>query len=340
MPVHFNDIQEFAKRMTVKKARNHWQLYHSYRQSQKLGLAQMTGMPSTISVEPTTACNLRCPECPSGLRSFTRPTGNLKADFFRGMLTDLEDYLMYLIFYFQGEPFINPQFLEMVSYAAQKNIYTITSTNGHFLSPDVAEQTVKSGLSRILISIDGATQETYASYRKEGKLDQVLSGTKNLIAAKKRLKSKTPHIVFQFLVVKPNEHEIPAIQKLAKDLGVDELKLKSAQIYDYHHGHELIPDNHKYSRYRRESDGSYSLKNELHNRCWKMWQSCVITWDGKVVPCCFDKDASHAMGNLQDSSFADVWQDRSYQSFRNAILSGRDQIDICTNCSEGLNAWL
>ena len=340
MSMHVNDIKEFTKKMTARKAKNHWQLYRSYRNSQRSGRAEIKGLPSTISIEPTTACNLRCPECPSGLRSFTRPTGNLKADFFRSMIADLESYLMYLIFYFQGEPYINPQFLDMVEYAAQKGIYTITSTNGHFLTPEMAERTVKSGLSRMLISIDGATQETYESYRKEGNLAQVIQGAKNIIAAKKRLKSKTPHVVFQFLVVKPNEHEIPAIKKLAKEIGVDELKLKSAQIYDYHQGHDLIPDNHQYSRYREQADGTYILKNELHNRCWKMWQSCVITWDGKVVPCCFDKDASHSMGSLQHHSFEEVWKAKPYQAFRNAILTGRDQIDICTNCSEGLNAWV
>jgi radical SAM protein with 4Fe4S-binding SPASM domain len=325
--------------MTLVKARNHMRLYQSYRRSQRLGTAEILGMPSTISIEPTTACNLRCPECPSGLRSFTRPTGNLKQDFFRGFISELESNLMYLIFYFQGEPYINPQFLDMVDYASKKGIYTITSTNGHFLNEDIAERTVRSGLSRILISIDGATQETYSAYRREGQLEQVIEGTKNIVAAKKRLKSKTPHIVFQFLVVRPNEHEIPAIKKLAKELGVDELKLKTAQIYDYKNGSDLIPQNHRYSRYRPMSNGTYAIKNELQNRCWKMWQSCVITWDGRVVPCCFDKDASHAMGELQSSSFKEIWHGQPYRSFRNAILKGRDKIDICTNCTEGMNAW-
>jgi len=256
------------------------------------------------------------------------------------MLVDLQDYLMYLIFYFQGEPYINPQFLEMVEHASKQGIYTITSTNGHFLTKEASERTVKSGLSRLIISIDGATQETYASYRKEGKLDQVIEGTRNVIEAKRRLKSKTPHVVFQFLVVRPNEHEIQAVRDLAKELGVDEIKFKSAQIYDYKNGNDLIPTLPQYSRYRELSDGTFELKTKLHNRCWKMWHSCVITWDGQVVPCCFDKDAKHPMGSLRLENFKDIWTNTTYQGFRNAILTARDQIDICTNCSEGLNAWV
>ncbi len=340
MTLYPNDIRTFSATLTKKKLLNHYRLYRSYRKSQRTGIPEITGLPSTISLEPTTACNLRCPECPSGLRSFTRPTGNLKSDFFRKMLAEVESNLMYLIFYFQGEPYINPQFLEMVEYASDRKVYTITSTNGHFLSQEMAERTVRSGLSRLLISIDGATQHTYSAYRREGDLQQVIEGAKNIVLAKKKLNSRTPHIVFQFLVVKPNEQEIPQIKKIAKDIGVDELKLKSAQIYDYENGNDLIPTQPKYSRYLQMANGKYQLKNPLHNRCWKMWQSCVITWDGKVVPCCFDKDASHVMGDLQKESFHNIWHHDNYNRFRNAILTSRQSIDICTNCSEGLNAWV
>lgn len=297
------------------------------------------GLPFTMSIEPTTACNLRCPECPSGLRSFTRPTGNLKKDFFTQVIDDVHSHLFYLIFYFQGEPYINPDFLEMVSLAARKKIYTITSTNGHFLNDENAKRTVSSGLDRLIISIDGTTQEVYEQYRKEGKLENVLNGARNIVKWKKKLKSRTPHVIFQFLVVKPNEHQIEEVYNLAKEIEVDEVKLKSAQVYDYKNGNPLIPDNAKYSRYKKLADGSYTLKYEIKDECWKMWHSSLITWDGRVVPCCFDKDAEHVMGDLKQSSFAQVWQSPAYQNFRAQLVKGRQEIDICTNCSEGCKVF-
>lgn len=293
----------------------------------------------TISFEPTTACNLRCPECPSGLRSFTRETGNLKKDFFRSTLDQIHKDLLYLIFYFQGEPYINPDFLKMVKTASDKKIYTITSTNGHFLNDENARKTIESGLDRLIISVDGTTQETYENYRKEGKLDTVLQGARNVVKWKKKLKSQTPHIIFQFLVVKPNEHQIPEIYELAKEIGIDEVKLKTAQVYDYEQGNPLIPDIDQYSRYKKEADGTYSLKNKLSNDCWKLWHACVITWDGMVVPCCFDKDATHQLGDLKQDSFADIWQNEAYKSFRYKLTKGRQEIDICTNCTEGCTVW-
>lgn len=339
MSIYIKDILGFANKMTIRRAVNALGLITSFHLTKWLQKPIQWGLPMTISIEPTTACNLRCPECPSGLRIFSRDTGNLKEDFFRATIDDLYKDLIYLIFYFQGEPYINPKFLEMVKYASDKGIYTITSTNGHFLNDENARKTIESGLDRMIISVDGTTQEVYENYRKEGKLKTVLQGARNVVKWKKELKSSTPHIIFQFLVVKPNEHQIPEIYKLAKEIGVDEVKLKTAQVYDYEQGNELIPTIEKYSRYKQKEDGTYVVKNELLNHCWKLWHACVITWDGLVVPCCFDKDATHRLGDLKQLKFREVWKGESYQSFRTSLLKGRDQIDICTNCTEGCKVW-
>ncbi|WP_235298419.1 SPASM domain-containing protein [Portibacter marinus] len=339
MTFYASDTLRFARKLTPRKLANAAKVLSSFYYTKYTRKATQWGMPFTISVEPTTACNLRCPECPSGLRAFSRPTGNLKEDFFKDTIEELYHDLMYLIFYFQGEPYINPKFLDMVNYAHQKGIYTITSTNGHFLNDENARKTIESGLDRIIISVDGTTQEVYEQYRKEGSLANVLAGTRNLVKWKKKLKASNPHIIFQFLVVKPNEHQIPEIYRLAKEVGVDEVKLKTAQVYEYENGNPLIPSIDKYARYRQKANGKYEVKNELLNHCWRLWQSCVITWDGMVVPCCFDKDATYKLGDLKEQSFSELWQGDAYQQFRSQILLGRDQIEICTNCTEGCKVW-
>ncbi len=336
---HRADSLNLLKKLTLKRVANLVILWVSYHLSQLFKKPIHWGSPASISIEPTTSCNLRCPECPSGLRSFTRPIGMLEPKFFQKVIDELAPTLTWLTFYFQGEPYLNRNFLKMVAYAHNKGIYTNTSTNAHYLDSETAKATVESGLDRLIISIDGTTQETYQSYRIGGKLEKVIAGTKEVIRWKKELNSATPHVIFQFLVVKPNEHQIDEVYALAEELGVDEVGLKTAQIYDYEHGNELIPTIEKYSRYKKKADGTYAIKNKLLNQCWKMWQSCVITWDGKVVPCCFDKDATHTLGNLQTQTFAQVWNNADYQHFRGSILKGRDQIDICQNCTEGTKVW-
>ena len=338
--INLNDSINFLSKLTPRRLFNMAKVYSSYHISKWTGRSLQWGLPISISFEPTTSCNLRCPECPSGLRAFTRPTGMLKKDFFSETIDQLAPDLTYLIFYFQGEPFLNPQFLEMVKYAAAKNIYTATSTNAHYLTDAVAKKTVESGLDRLIISIDGTTQETYQQYRVGGKLDKVLEGARNIVKWKKSLGSKTPFVIFQFLVVRHNEHQIEDVKRIAKEVGVDDVWLKTAQVYDYENDpNNLIPTIGKYSRYKKDKSGKMKFKGNADNHCWRLWHDPVITWDGAVVPCCFDKDAQHKLGNLQQQSFKELWKSGTYNNFRKSVLQSRQNIDICANCSEGVKVW-
>jgi radical SAM protein with 4Fe4S-binding SPASM domain len=337
---NWNDSINLLSKLTPAKVFNAVKVYSSYYVSKWRSKPYQWGLPISIAFEPTTSCNLRCPECPSGLRAFTRPTGMLQKNFFQQTIDQLHKKLYYLVFYFQGEPYLNPNFLEMVQYAAEKKIYTATSTNAHYLTDANAKRTVESGLDRLIISIDGTTQEVYQQYRIGGHLEKVIEGAKNIVKWKNELKSKTPFVVFQFLVVKPNQHQIEDIKKLASTIGVNDVWFKTAQVYDYEKDpHQLIPTLHQYSRYKKNEAGVHQPKNKLQNHCWRLWHSPVITWDGLVAPCCFDKDAQHQLGDLTLNSFATIWKNAKYAAFRNKIMQGRNQIDICTNCSEGTKVW-
>lgn len=339
---YFNltDTLNYYSKFTVRRAWNLYKVLASYQLSKLLKKPIQWGFPVSISFEPTTSCNLRCPECPSGLREFSRPTGMLQKDFFRETIDDIYKELLYLTFYFQGEPYLNPDFLDMVKYAHDKGIYTATSTNAHYLTDEKARKTVESGLDRLIISIDGTTQDVYQSYRVGGKLDKVLEGAKNIVKWKKELNSKTPFVFFQFLVVKPNEHQIEEVKQLAKEIGVDQVRFKTAQVYDFENDpNQLIPTIDKYSRYKKDKNGNTVSKSGLQNQCWKLWHANVITWDGLVVPCCFDKDATHQLGNLKGQSFKAIWRNDNYKQFRRELMTSRKNIDICSNCSEGLTVW-
>lgn len=337
---NLNDSLNLFSKITPRRAWNAAKVWSSYRLSRLLGKPIQWGYPISVSFEPTTSCNLRCPECPSGLRAFTRPTGMLKKDFFRKTIDDIYKELTYLIFYFQGEPYLNTEFLDMVKYATDKGIYTATSTNAHYLNDVNAKKTVESGLDRLIISIDGTTQDVYKQYRVGGNLNKVMEGARNIVKWKKELKSKTPFVFFQFLVVKHNEHQIEEVKRIAKEIGVDQVRFKTAQVYDYENDpNQLIPSIEKYSRYRKGKDGKMKSKSGLANHCWKLWQGNVISWDGLVVPCCFDKDAAHRLGNLQVQSYKEVWNNENYKQFRKEIMTTRKNIDICANCSEGLKVW-
>ena len=236
------DSLNLLSKLTFRRAWNGFKVLSSFYISKWTKRPVQWGYPVSISFEPTTSCNLRCPECPSGLRAFTRPTGMLQKDFFRDTIDQMYRELLYLVFYFQGEPYLNPDFLDMVKYASSRKIYTATSTNAHYLTDENARRTIESGLDRLIISIDGTTQDVYQQYRVGGQLNKVIEGARNVVKWKKEKKSKTPFIVFQFLVVKPNEHQVEEVKKLAADVGVDDVWFKTAQVYDFENDpNGLIP---------------------------------------------------------------------------------------------------
>ena len=296
-------------------------------------------MPTSLSIEPTTSCNLRCPECPSGLRSFTRPTGMLNVDDACQWIDELAPWLTYVNLYFQGEPLLHPKLELLMAQCHRHGIYSSTSTNAHHLTEAKCQALIDAGLSRLIVSIDGLTQETYASYRVGGTLSKVMEGTRNMVEAK-RQRGRGPHLVWQFLVVGPNEHELPDLLEAASACGVDEVEIKTAQLDDPQDGHPLLTEAAAHRRYDRDPiTGQWTLRNALEDACWRMWQGAVITWDGQVVPCCFDKDAHHAMGSLHDMGLNDIWHSERYAQFRSTLFQDRSGISMCTNCSEGSHVY-
>lgn len=292
------------------------------------------GYPATLSVEPSSYCNLGCPECPAGVKSLTRKKGFIDIELFDKILKETYPYLTYLTLYFQGEPFLHNRFIDMIKRAVEKKAYTATSTNGHFLTPENIKGMIESGLDRLIISVDGTTQDVYEKYRVGGDLETVISGIKNVVEWKKKLQTSKPFLILSFLALSTNEHQIKDIKELGKKLGVDKVVIKTAQVKDMSCRNDLVPAGKELTRYKF-IDGHYELKKKLTNRCWRAWSSPVITFNGKLVPCCFDKNAEHSMGEVVPTGFSDVWKGDLFRDFRERILNERKTINICRNCTSG-----
>lgn len=291
-------------------------------------------LPYFISIEPANFCNLHCPECPVGNKQLPIPThATFDMQMYEKLIDDLKPTLLHVIFYFQGEPFINNQLSEMVLYAHNARIYTSTSTNGQFLTDKNAKEIVLSGLNKLIVSIDGSSQEVYETYRVGGNLQKALEGIRRVVAWKKELKSATPLVEIQFLVLKTNEHQMKEMKLLVKSLGADRLAFKTAQLYDYKHGNDLLTSKKKYARYRLKKDGNYHIKGIQPNRCWRLWSGSVVNAKGDVLPCCFDKKSNFSYGNIQDNSFSGTWHNAKASNFREKVLQNRKQFEICKNCT-------
>lgn len=323
------------KYFSLKRFYNAVKILISFTLSRVIRKPIVWGLPISFSIEPTNHCNLKCPECPSGLGALTRKLGLLKLDDYKNWIDQIKDTGFYVQLFFQGEPYINKNLPEMIKYAQKNKIYVSISTNGHFINENNTDKILEAAPDKLIYSVDGLNEETYQNYRVGGTFAQVDSALRNLVKRKRELKLKKPFIEFQFIVMKQNEHLLEKVKKYCEEVGVDKLVFKTMQISSYENALKFLPTNKKYSRYIVDNN-SFKIKSEVKNHCFALWRTSVITWDGKVVPCCFDKDADFTMGILNGKSFYEIWNSENYNKFRQSILTDRKQNKMCTNCTEGL----
>jgi radical SAM protein with 4Fe4S-binding SPASM domain len=264
-------------------------------------------------------------------------------ELFHRILDEVKEHAHTMQFYFQGEPLLNKQLPEMIEQAHKTGLYTIVSTNAQALNRSTAEALVKSGLSRIIVSIDGFSEESYAAYRVGGSLHKALEGLQHLANAKAEFHSHI-RIELQVLRLRSNEHEWDWIKKNYKSLGATHLVFKTAQLYNFEHGHPLMPTDERYSRYRKTADGTYVHKKFTNlspyglfasSPCKRLWSGCVITTNGDVLPCCYDKNHRHTYGNITQQSLAELYHSTKANALRRRVLLYQGEpLEMCKNCNQ------
>lgn len=318
--------------LSIHRIFNYITLNLSYLLSKLTGSPFLWGKPYSMSIESSGSCQLSCPECPLGNGS-NSSRKLLPLTTYTHIIEEIKKDCMVLSVYFQGEAFLNPDIFQMIQIARKAKLYTIISTNANIQDEQWAKKIMESGLNELIISLDGLNQTTYETYRKGGNLELVKSHLEQLSQLSKKQTTNKPKITIQFLVMQHNEHEIPEIRAYAKSLGF-KIKLKSIQIENTKNDIHLLPKNSTHRRYEIK-EGQAILKNKLKNHCKRLYRNPVITSEGMVLPCCFDKSGKYSFGNINEKGFAEIWKSESYKAFRKNVFSQRKNIDICTNCTEG-----
>ncbi|HEX7407045.1 MAG TPA: radical SAM protein [Candidatus Binatia bacterium] len=298
------------------------------------------GWPTHLMVEPSAHCNLSCTLCPvtTGL---DRPQGHMEFQTFKKVLDEVGEYIFTLLLWDWGEPFMNPAIFDMIAYAGQKGIRTISSTNGHlFARQEKADKVIRSGLDTLIFAVDGITQESYEHFRQGGELELALEGIRTVVARKKVLGYKKPFINFRFIVMRHNEHEIPQLEELARSLGVDALTLKTlnpcsqdpyaADEEGQKHG-DYLPLDRRFWRFK--GDAMDSRIRRKRNPCKHPWYHPSIHWNGVVCSCTYDPREKYPLGDLREKTFREIWSDEPYRRLRRQFREGWNQIPLCRECS-------
>ena len=302
----------------------------------RFGFTRLGGTPYEWEIDTTNICQLKCPLCHTGLGTIHRDKGVMHYDLFTKTVDQIKDSAVWLTLYSWGEPFLNKRIHDMVGYAHEVGIATIISSNlNKPLSEQDAENIIRSGLDTMIISLDGTTQEVYEVYRVAGHLDRVLDNIRMLVHKKEELGYTTPYLEWQFIVMRQNEHQIDDARVMAKDLGVDSIIFKKV---DFPHGEDndetaekWLPQNTPEYLRGNAFDKPY---NETGTRCWRLWRTAVVNWDGGLAPCCYLTDKADDFGDLNVDSVQDIKNNSNYVTSRALFKKGTmpDHRTGCLTC--------
>jgi len=257
---------------------------------------------------------------------------------FKKLIDEVGEYTLLMLLWDWGEPFLNPVIYDMIAYAKEWGIKTLSSTNGHlFAREDHAEKLVRSGLDAIIFAVDGISQETYQQYRRGGDLNVVVEGIKKVVATRRALRSQTPFINFRFMVTSDNQHEVQALRDFSRSLEVDMLSLKTLNPHSnllIEDGEDFVPDACDYNRFEYDPVTHQRIRGKV-NPCKALWNICSVHWDGNVCPCTYDAYAENALGDLKQTAFKDIWWGEPYRDFRRRFRQNYRDVSLCSECSFG-----
>ena len=325
----------YISSLSIRRLVNYTLCYLGFSISRIFRFPFVLGLPFSISVEPTTRCNLACPDCVTGAGLLKRKKGDQSIENFKKIVDEVFPYTFSILTHFQGEPLLNRDVFTMIRYSTSKRMVTEMATNGTLISNEVADEMVQSGLKKVVITIDSPHETDFGFYRKGADYNEVVAGIKRITSAKKKFKSKYPLLVIELLLFKKNSDQIEKFAEFAKDLKADIIRIKTAQILDLSNAETKIPESKRFSRYLKTASGNFMLKGSSSKPCSAPWTKLSITHDGWIVPCCFDSSGYYIMGFSKFSTLPQMWFSRHYNLFRNRLLNNRSSMNICSTCPSG-----
>ena len=304
----------------------------------------VAGFPYHLTVETGNFCPLRCSLCPTGQGKEGLPQGFLAFENFKKIIDELGDYLLIVELYNWGEPFLNKDFFRMVRYARGRNIIVTTSSNLNIFDEQICRELMRSGLNILMVSLDGASQETVETYQRGNNFTKVLGNIKKIVKEKRKLNIRKPLLQWKFFVTRFTEKEVPKAKRLAKEIGVDHIEFAkllcdmSQRFFldpksQFENVKEWLPRDERYSAY-----GSIlkRRKKALNNDCSSLWTRSVINWDGSIFPCCNVYGEKWGFGNALEEGFSAIWNNDAYRSSREIVANGKitKKKTICHICAK------
>lgn len=298
-----------------------------------LNILHVFGKPYSIFIDPVNICPLSCPLCGIGLKQHPRNKHKMEMNEFKRYVKSLESSLYLIKFYNYGEPFLNSELPEMISYAKKKKISLQVNSNLNVLTYDYAKRIVESGLDTLVVSFDGLTQESYSAYRKGGDINIVKKNIDIINEIKEKSGKNNPKIILQFLITKYNESEYDKVKEYAKKINAEFFPSPiTLDVNNKEQREKWLPENESYCRYDMKK--TKKIKTKPDKKCGFLWNDVVINVDGGIAPCCHLFYKSMDYGNLNDNTFNEIWNNKMFVNSRKIFRTHKTPKDsfACARC--------
>lgn len=287
---------------------------------------EVSSLPAVLWIEPTNKCNLKCIMCPN-TQIPRDELGFMAWDTYKKIIDEAREFATSVYLLLAGESLLHKDIYRMIRYARDNNIRPLLNTNGTVLaSEEHRDRLLDSGVSHITFAFDGYNKETYERIRVGARYDRVVGGLIEFLKEKKRRRLKEPYIAITTLEVgiedyKDKEAAKREFYRLFEGLRVDEFIRKTPNTW----GGTF-----------RETDTftHHDISTRNYYPCSHLWSTMSICWDGTVVPCCFDFFKTYTLGNVNERSLKEIWNDKPMVALRESMLNGtyRDLNKLCVDC--------
>jgi len=312
----------------LKKLQNQFWRNYGYHH----GWSKLRNLPEVFAIESTNYCNLRCVMCPRGEPDIMeRSLGSMTDDLFAKILDDIDFYKEPCWFHWFGEPLMNPRLFHQIEMAKSKGVPDLgISTNATLLDEKKSQAILDSGLDTILIAVDGASKEVYEKVRLSSTFtfERVCENVRGFLDLRKQLGRSKPKVTLSIIVMEETKSQLELFKQTWLAAGADEIMFKPFVTWG-----NQDPQFVQLASIDSRAEHQQRLRE---HPCFMLWESVVIAWDGRVVPCCYDFDASVTLGDLKKQSLREIWNGEAYVAMRTKELNGCNDTSLCRNCNQAL----
>lgn len=302
--------------------------------------------PRRLVFELTNACNLNCIMCGRNSAEFKATTFDFKwTEKFENILNEVEEVTLMG----WGEPTVHPNFVDFLYWAKKNGLRKYFCTNGMKLDK-LFDDIFNTEADIIAISLDGASREINDKIRSGADFNHIIKNIRHIADEKIKRGVNWPYMNFVFTAMKSNLYEIPKMVRLAKDVGLQELKVVYLTVFDENmHDESFYDCQDEVKKVFEEAEvladelniilklphiqGEDSACGKLHKDCFTAWRDFFLGSDGFVRSCMSTPIKLFHIDKYK--TFEEMWNSLEYKKFRRNIntVNMNDSCKVCYQSS-------